>query len=230
VEEPKIGPDGQPIEEPGTGIEKFKTAQDRDKAYLELEKKSRSDSQRLADLESKLEQLADMQVSSRAPQTEDRKEFSDEYKNQEQLKQFWSRFASKPDEVFKEREEQLMGRVMAVMETRSAVQDFKEKNPDLAKHEDLVTIFVKKQPANLSPAERLKKAAPEARKYLAELARSGAASKEDTLDTDAFVESPSGNRESSAPVVKDDQEGDPLAEAIKAHSTQRMKSMNPSKK
>jgi polyhydroxyalkanoate synthesis regulator phasin len=231
--EPKVGPDGQPIQEnseAGTAISKFKTAQDRDNAYLELEKKTRLDSQRLADLEAKLEQLADMSVSQGAPRQEERREFSDEYKNQEQLKQFWSRFASKPDEVFAEREERIINRVRAEMTTRSAIEEFKSKNPDLAKHEELVTIFVQKQPTNLSPAERLKKAAPMARAYLAELAQGASSSKEDSFNSEAFVESPSGSRE-GAPSKKDEEETlDPLAEAIREHSLRRAATMNPYKK
>jgi hypothetical protein len=230
VIEPKVGPNGEPIEEEGTAISKFKSAQDRDNAYLELEKKSRSDSQRLADLEAKLEQIASMQVEQRAPvQNEDRREFSEEYKNQDQLKAFWARFASKPEEVFKEREEQMIGRISAILDTRSAVENFKLKNPDLAKHEELMTIFVKKTPANLSPAERLNKAAPEVRKYLAEIARPGAASREDDFNAEAFVESPSGSRESSAPAASKEEPEDSLAEAIREHSRKRAAAMNPSK-
>lgn len=229
--EQNAGPEGQPAEgSEGTAISKFKSAQDRDNAYLELEKKSRLDSQRLADLEAKLEQLATLTSQGSQRQEEDQRSFTDEYKSQDEVKKFWARFAVKPEEVFQERENQMMGRMMAVIETKSAVEDFKNKNPDLAKHEELVSIFVKKQPTNLSPAERLKKAAPEARKYLAELARSGVSSQEDKLDAETFVESPSNARESVPAARSKEENDDPLAEVIREHSARRAATMFPTKK
>lgn len=215
----------------GTSIEKFKTAEDRDRAYLELEKKTRTQDQTMAELQEKVDQLAALAASRQTPEDQLEKrgsDFADTYKSQDELKKFWERFASKPQEVFQELQEKTVQAVRNEMLARDAVNEFKREFPDLAKHEELVSIFVNKTDPKLSPRDRLRKAAPEARKYLAELARSGQGKEGDTLDSDAFVESPSGSRDvAPKSTPKPSTEQDELAEVIKEHSNTMFKKMQP---
>src|SRR5688500_1080557 len=89
----------------GTSIEKFKgSPEERDRAYLELEKLSYSQTQRLSDLEKKLEQMEQMQHQA-APA--DHRSFTDLYPAaQPQLDrretELASRLLTKPSEVLKQ--------------------------------------------------------------------------------------------------------------------------------
>jgi len=100
---------------------------------------------------------------------------------------------------------------------RDAVSDFKTKHPDLAQYEEIVSVFVQRQPSNLSPRDRLERAAPEARKMIASIAQKGAPKGADNIDPSTFVESPSGSRDgaprSSAPTQKSEE--DELSEYMK---------------
>jgi len=209
----------------GTSIEKFKTGKERDKAYLELEKHSSRQNQKMADLEAKVDQLASIAASKQADEQPEK--FSDTYKSQEELKRFWERFATKPQEVFEEVVEKAVGRSRVESLAREAIQDFKRDNPDLARHEDLVSSFVARTDPKKAPRERLRLAAPEVRKYIAELAKGGSRS-EEKLDADTFVEGPSGSRDSGQrSTVSEPSEEDELALALKEHSALMAKKMIP---
>lgn len=213
-------------EDAGTSIEKFKTGKERDKAYLEAEKQLRFQSQKMADLESKVDQLASVAASKQAD-AEQQERFTDTYKSQEELKHFWERFATKPQEIREEWIQEAVVRARNELVARDAIQDFKRDNPDLAKHEDLVSTFVGKTDPKKSPRERLRLAAPEVRKYIAELAKGGSKT-EAEVDTNAFVEGPSGSRDSGQrTTTTEPSEEDELALAIKEHSNLMAKKMQP---
>jgi hypothetical protein len=214
-----------PATEPGTSIEKFKSAEERDNAYLELEKFSRTQSQRLADLEKKFET-----IQQPANQEHDNRSFTDLYPGQAQQPsnqetELASRLLTKPSEVLREHaqmvRQQTMREVQVYLANQALVNKFKQENPDLAKHEEIVGIFVGKQDEKLSPAERLKKAIPEARAYLASIATSNPAQAQ--LDPSTFVETPaSGN---AAPIVNPApaSDEDELSELIRERTAIRMK-------
>lgn len=214
-------------EDLGTSIEKFKTGKERDKAYLESEKQLRAQGQKMADLETKVDQLASIAASRQADAEPQQERITDTYKSQEELKRFWERFATKPQDVFDEVVERAVVRSRAETLARDAIQDFKRENPDLAKHEDLVSNFVGKTDPRKSPRDRLRLAAPEVRKYIAELAKGGSRT-ESELDANAFVERPSGSRDSGQHAITEEPSNeDELALAIKEHSNQMAKKMQP---
>jgi len=205
----------------GTSIEKFKTPEERDRAYVELEKLTYSQTQRLADLESKLDQMAQVQPQA-APA--DNRSFTDLYPGQPQLDkqetELASRLLTRPSEVLRQHAEMVrretMREVQGELHAARAIDRFQIDNPDLVKHEDLVGLYVRKQPTNLSPAERLKRAAPEVRKYLASIAGSHQQSASQSLDPNTYVESPASGQSAapSAPAAPASQE-DELSEFIK---------------
>lgn len=218
--------DGTTPEADGTQISKFKSAEDRDKAYLELEKQAHAQAQELAEVKRKME---DFSASTAVQQ--DQQQFTDVYKSQEELKKFWDRFAQKPQEVFGEWAAQTMDAVekrIAVRDAaRDAISDFKNKHPDLAPYEEIVSIYVQRQPTNLSPRERLERAAPEARKMIASIAQRGTNQTQD-LDTSTFVEAPSTNREpSSRTVSKAAPQEDALSEYLREQNSMMAKKMVP---
>ena len=212
----------------GTSIEKFKSPEERDRAYKELEKFSHVQAQRLADLEKKLESLEQPQHQ---PQ-EDYRSFTDLYPAaQPQLDQreteLASRLLTKPTQVLREHAEyvrqQTMREVESMVSNMDAVNRFKNENPDLARHEEIVAMFVRKQPSNLSPAERLKRAAPEARSYLASIAKSSV-SASPTLDPSTYVEAPTSRpSQSTASVAQEPSEEDELSEMIRERSALQQK-------
>lgn len=205
----------------GTSIEKFKTPEERDKAYLELEKLSYAQTQRLADMERK---LTDLEVAAtQRPQPEpDYRSFTDMYPSRKSPEQheteLASRILTKPSDVFREQEARLRREMMAEMQqalmTQAAVNRWQVENPHLAKHEELISAFVAKQPGNLPPYERLKRAGDEASKYIANLTQTN--NKPGVkLDSAAYVESPSsGTSGQTAPVTAPSEEDD-LTEMIR---------------
>jgi hypothetical protein len=213
----------------GTSIEKFKSPEERDRAYLELERFSHTQAQRLADLEKKLESLE--QPQPQHPQ-EDYRSFTDLYPAaQPQLDQreteLASRLLTKPTQVLREHAEyvrqQTMREVESMVSNMDAVNRFKNDNPDLARHEEIVAMFVRKQNANLSPAERLKRAAPEARAYLASIAKSSV-SASPTLDPSTYVEAPTSRpSQSTSSVAQEPSEEDELSEMIRERSALQQK-------
>lgn len=186
--------------EDGTQIPKFKSAEERDAAYIELEKRAHSQSQELAELKRKMD---DFEASKEVQRPAQGEQFTDVYKSQEELKKFWERFAAKPQEVFGEWASQTMKaveeRIAYRDHARDAVAEFKAKNPDLAPYEEIVGMFVQRQPENLSARDRLERAAPEARKMIASIAQRGSNSPQGMQDPNTFVEPPSGTRTSGAP-------------------------------
>ena len=206
----------------GTSIEKFKTPEERDAAYLELEKSYYSQTQRLADIESKLDQMVQQQPAPAAPQ--DNRSFTDLYPGQQQLDksetELASRLLTRPSEVLKQHAEMVrretMREVQGELHAARAIDRVQIENPDLVKNEVLVGLYVRKQPTNLSPAERLKRAAPEVRKYLASIAGSNPQPNASQLDPNTYVESPASGPSAApaAPAAPASQE-DELSEWIK---------------
>lgn len=211
----------------GTSIEKFKTPEDRDRAYLELEKLSYSQTQRLADMEKK---IADLEVAATRTPEQDNRSFTDMYPSRQQADQreteLASRILTKPSDVFREREEAIRKNVMAevqmAMATQAAVSRWQMENPHLAKHEELITAFVGKQPGNLPPYERLKRAGEEASKYIAGLTKgnNNAGAK---MDSAAYVESPSSGSDGQTVTPQVPSEEDDLTEMIRERTAIQQK-------
>jgi hypothetical protein len=207
----------------GTSIEKFKSSEERDRAYVELEKLTYSQTQRMADLETKLSQMESQQ--QQAPQ--DNRSFTDLYPGQPQLDkretELASRLLTKPSEVLRQHAEWVRSEsrkeFQQELQAQRAIDRFQIENPDLAKHDEIVGIYVRRQPENLSPAERLKRAAPEARKYLAEIAKGNNQQASQTLDASTYVESPTSQPSgaAAAPAAPLSQE-DELSEFIRERS------------
>jgi len=205
---------------PGTSIEKFKTPEDRDKAYLELESFSKEQARRLSDLEKSIEQLTPRQ------QEQDNRSFTDLYPaaqpaQDQRETELASRLLTRPSEVLRQHAEYVRAEARKEfaqhLSAMEAVNTFKSSNPDLAKHEEIVTMFVRKQPDNLSHSERLKRAAPEARAYLRSIA--GTSNPATNLDPSTYVEAPSQQGGSTAaPVAAQPSEEDELTEMIKERS------------
>lgn len=222
-----------PSTEDGTQIPKFKSAEDRDTAYIELEKRSHSQAQELAELRRRME---DYSQSQQLPSQRDSQgpSFTDQYKSQEELKAFWNRFASNPKEIFREVQEEVLreaeARVVMRDQARDAIADFKVKHPDLAPYEEIVTMFVTRQPTNLSARERLERAALEARKMIANIAQSGQPSPAPSVDPSTFIESPSSSRAggTKAPVAKTASESDEVDDYF-AERRANMRSVPPAK-
>ena len=109
--------------EPGTGIEKFKTAAERDKAYLELESQNRDQARRLADIEAKLDAVsAPQQYAPHAPQ--DQRSFTDQYPSQksdnEREAELAARLLTRPSEVLRDIERRTREQVMSEVRAHSA--------------------------------------------------------------------------------------------------------------
>jgi hypothetical protein len=213
-----------------TSIEKFKTAEDRDKAYTELEKLSYSQTQRLAELEKKLDHAMEMQQQAAAPV--DNRSFTDMYPSREaqdkRETELASRILTNPSRVLQEHAEsvrqQTLREVSQLMATQNAIARFQTKNPDLANHEDLVTIYVRKQPESLSPSERLDRAGQEVRKYLGSIVKGNNQQSQDKLDPSTYVESPTSQPSgtASAPAAAPSQEDD-LTEMIRERNALQAK-------
>jgi hypothetical protein len=206
----------------GTSIEKFTSPEARDQAYLELEKLSYSQTQRLADLEKKLEAMEVMQQQA-SPQ--DQRSFTDLYPSQQpqvdkRETELASRILTRPSEVLREHAQyvrrETLKEVQQEMQAQRAIDRFQVENPDLARHEDIVSIYVRRQPDNLTPAERLKRAAPEVRKYLADIAKGNNQQASQQLDPATYVESPTSHPSGApaAPAQPQSQE-DELSEMIR---------------
>lgn len=213
---------------PGLGSEasipsKFKSPEELGKAYTELEKLTYSQTQRMADLETKLAQFEQMQQQAATPR-EDNRSFTDLYPGQQQLDkretELASRLLTKPSEVLRQHAEWVRSEsrkeFQQELQAQRAIDRFQIENPDLARHEDIVGIYVRRQPENLSPAERLKRAAPEARKYLAEIAK-GNNQPSQSLDPQTYVESPTSHPAPAAASQPAPQE-DELSEMIRERS------------
>ena len=209
--------------EPGTtGIEKFKTGGDRDKAYLELEKQNSDQARRLAEVEAKIEAYN----SAPAPQPE--RSFTDQYpthKTDEQREaELASRLLTKPSEVLRLVREETMREVQSLRANERIVERFQREHPDLAKHEEIVAMFVRKQPDNLSADQRLKLAVPEARRYLASIAAPNT-NQQATLDPAAYVESPTQRPSASGTPTAEPTEDDELSALIRERSALQQKKM-----
>lgn len=211
-----------------TGIAKFKTPEERDRAYLELEKFSHSQAQRLADLEKKLEAI---DTSAPAPDPYQGRTFTQMYPSQQERDQreteLASRLLTKPSEVLREHAQMVRQETIKEMQhmvtNLDAINRFKSDNPDLAKHEEIVAMFVRKQPENLAPAERLRRAAPEARKYISEIAKTSTPT-QTPLDPSTYVEAPTSRPAPSAPAVEPTEEDD-LSSWIRERSAIQQKKM-----
>jgi len=205
-----------------TGIEKFKSGADRDKAYLELEKMNSDQARRLADLESKLDAI--VTAPSPAPQ----RQFTDVYPSQksdtDRETELASRLLTRPSEVLRQIREETMNEVRQHLTHERLVAKFQREHPDLVKHEEIVAMFVRKQPDNLSAEQRLRLAVPEARKYLATIASSNS-QQTTTLDPAAYVESPT---QRPAPVTAPSEEAsqeDELTAHLKERAATQAKKM-----
>jgi hypothetical protein len=208
--------------EAGTSIEKFETPEARDKAYLELEAFSKTQARRLSDLEKKLDEMA--QPAPREPES-DQRSFTDLYPaaqpSQDQREsQLASRILTTPSQVLREHAEyvrkETLREVNSILVAQQAISNFQRENPDLANHEGIVRMYVDRTPQSLSPAERLKRAAPEARAYLASIAKGNPAST--NLDPANYVESPTQRPTSAAPAPAQPSEEDELTEMIRERS------------
>jgi hypothetical protein len=213
--------------EPGTKIEKFKSADDRDKAYLELETQNRDQARRLADIEAKLDAYATM---TPAPQEAPQRSFTDLYPSQksdnEREAELAAKLLTRPSEVIRDIErrtrEEVMREVRAHSANEAVVSRFRTEHPELAKHEEIVAMYVRKQPENLSSEQRLRLAIPEARKYIASIAGTSSTT---TLDPAAYVESPT-QRSSAAPAVaQETSDEDELTTLIRERSALQQKRM-----
>ena len=212
--------------EPGTGIEKFKSAAERDKAYLELESQNRDQARRLADLETRFDSF----TPAPAAPAQDNRSFTDLYPSQKtdeaREAELAARLLTRPSEVLRDvatrvREETLR-EVRAHTANEAVVSRFRVEHPDLARHEEIVAMYVRKQPENLSSEQRLRLAIPEARKYIASIAGTPTTS---TLDPAAYVESPT-QRSSTAPVASTEpSDDDELTAMIRERATQQQKRM-----
>jgi hypothetical protein len=231
---PEQGPDHEG-EEAGTSIEKFKSGEERDKAYVELEKFTRSQGEQLATLQ---KQLEDLNLTLHQRQSDDRS-YGDYsrytypgqpetvYGNDPQS-DVKRRFYVDPIQVIDEKLQHTASKVIQAVEERMAHQEmvhsFKLDNPDLVKHEPLVASFVRRQDPRLPPHEKLSRAAKEARAYLAEVARGGSPQSQGP-NPDAYVETPTGHRApqtapKSEPAYSIDDE---VSEYVKTHATTRDK-------
>jgi len=222
---------GTPDSGSGTSIEKFKSPEDRDKAYLELEKLSYSQTQRLADMERRMDDMAS--TAANAPQV-DHRQFTDMYPAsnrqtdlQERETQLASRLLTKPSEVLREHaqyvRQETLKEVDNLMARQGAIARFQQKNPDLVRHEDLVATFVRKQPESLSPSERLDRAGSEVRKYLADFTKN--INPVQSLDPNTYIESPTGTggAQTSARVQPEPTDDDELSSFFRERSEVRDK-------
>lgn len=222
AEETQTDPTTPETTEPGTtGIEKFKSGSDRDKAYLELEKQNSDQARRLAEIEAKIDAL------NSAPAPIPERSFTDQYPStksvDEREAELASRLLTKPTEVLRQVREETMREVNAMRANERLVERFQRDNPDLAKHEEIVAMFVRKQSDNLSAEQRLKLAVPEARRYLQSLTNPNNQSA--TLDPTAYVESPT-QRPSTAPAADAvPTEDDELSALIRERSALQQKKM-----
>jgi hypothetical protein len=212
-----------PVEDgPGTSIEKFKTSEERDRAYLELEKFSKTQAREMAEMKQRMEQW-ESQYAQPAPQ--DNRSFTDLYPSQQQYQQqvqgidqreqeLASRLLTRPSEVLRQLRQEANRDAMALVTNLDAINRFKADNPDLAKHDELVGVYVRRQPENLPPHERLRRAAPEVRKYLQSIAKSGHQQPIE-LDPDSYIEAPTQRAAPPAPPPAPPSEEDELTELIR---------------
>jgi len=218
----------------GTAISKFKSAEDRDKAYLELEQKHSQQAQELAEMKRRMDDFSQSQQLK--DQQQDQRTFTDQYKSADELKKFWARFAENPQEILGAVEERAIQKAeqrIAIREAaRDLIADFKAKNPDLAPYDEIVTVYVNQQPTNLTPRERLERAAPLARKMITQIAQKGGnANVTNTITSpDTFVESPSGNRQAAPAAPQKASEEDALTEYLREQSEMMAKKMVPPQK
>ena len=227
----------QELEQPATVITpgteevlpKFKSAEEQAKAYQELEAKATRQAQELAEGKRQMEDFRST-VDSQQSAPADSRTFTDQYKSQDELKKFWERFAQRPQEVlgeFAQQVEERVERKNAVREmANSAIADFKTSNPDLAPYSEIVSIFVNRQPTNLSPRERLERAAPEARKMIAQIAQKQGAPAAN-VDPATYVEAPTSGSRQAAPAAKKESNEDALAEYLRESSIRQAKQQTP---
>lgn len=226
-----------PAGDAGTSIEKFKSAEDRDKAYLELEKVTRTQAEAMANMQRQVEELT-LTIGSRDQGQQDqggyydqgygRGQTSHQVPNQQDVLR---RFYSDPMGVIDEKLQHHAATVLTAIDQRLAnqemVADFKRENPDLIKHEDLVASFVRKQAPNIPPKERLTRASKDARAYLSDIARGGQGGQQQAhVDPNTYVEAPSGQGTTPAlsPAPEPSQE-DEVTKWIKERETMRHKRM-----
>ncbi len=212
--------------EPGTGIEKFKSAADRDKAYLELESQNRDQARRLADIEAKFESLGNQpQVTH-----ETQRSFTDMYPSQksdnDREAELAARLLTRPSEVLRDVarrvREETMNEVRAHSANEAVVNRFRIEHPDLARHEEIVAMYVRKQPENLSSDQRLRLAIPEARKYIASIAGTSSTT---ALDPAAYVESPTQRSSGTPQAAAEPSDEDELTTMIRERAALQQKRM-----
>ena len=213
--------------EPGTGIEKFKSAAERDKAYLELESQNRDQARRLSDLESRFETIS---AAPAAAPVQDNRSFTDLYPSQKtdeaREAELAARLLTRPSEVLRDVaarvREETMREVRAHTANENVVHRFRVEHPDLAKHEEIVAMYVRKQPENLSSEQRLQRAIPEARKYIASIAGTSSTA---SLDPAAYVESPTQRSGAAPTTVAEPSDDDELTTIIRERATLQQKRM-----
>lgn len=213
---------GKDVEE--TSIEKFKTGKDRDKAYLEAEKSLTEQSTKIKELERKYDEMlvAQSQAAQQYQQQPQQQEFTDVYKSQAEQEAL-KRFYGNPMQYIKDSQaaavRDAVGYTQNLLAHQSLVDNFKRDNPDLAKHEKVVAMFVQGEPQALPPQERLQRAAKKARDYLLDIAGKAPQGSE-SFNPDTYVESPS-SRQHAQPKKQEDKEQSPdevLAEYTKERS------------
>lgn len=226
-EETQSSPTTQAADGPGTEIEKFKTAADRDKAYLELETQNRDQARRLADIEAKLDAYSSM---TQAQPVQPERSFTEQYPSQksdsEREAELAAKLLTRPSEVLRDlrrqTREEVMNEVRAHSANEAVVNRFRAEHPDLARHEEIVAMYVRKQPDNLSSEQRLRLAIPEARKYLASIAGTPSTT---TLDPAAYVESPTQRSQPQVATPTEPSDEDELTQLIRERAAIQQKRM-----
>lgn len=182
---------------------KFTSVEELEKGYGELEKLSRSSTERLADLEKKYEELVTYQEPEQAAQEPIVQTTTDPAKANSA--EFLAKFYADPEGVLLERDKATEVRTATAMNSRfNAVRmmdTYYRDNPDLQKHEDLLDFQFARQPDKLPPQERLDRAGKRVREML--VAAKGAKEPGSSqLTADNYVEGPTG-QETAAPVVQE---------------------------
>ena len=203
-----------PVTEPdgnrsGTSIDKFKSGEERDRAYTELEKLTRTQAEAVATLS---KQVEDLTVTIGGAQQQDYGQYDQGYGRGQPQHQVPSqqetmrRFYSDPLGVIDEKLNHVANTVLTAIDQRLAnqamIDDFKRENPDLVRHEAIVASFVRNQPQNLPPKEKLMRSAKDARAYLADIARGQGSPQQTNADPNTYVEPPTGTRTVVAPTTE----------------------------
>ena len=109
-----------------------------------------------------------------------------------------------PGEVLRQRDQRLLGQVVQVVQgvvgNAMTVETFKRNNPDLVKHERIVSAFMRESDQSKNYADQLEDAAIKARNYLTELRTAGGGNANPAPGGPAYVEGPRGGPAPIAPV------------------------------